>query len=177
MNKLFSLHFLYHVKQSSLLHFGVQIVSLSDWSLLQIQEKIFQSNWKSGRSWPTTNRNFDHWHMCAYKGIRNTSFSENFAYILNEWPAGGFKWKTYKQGNRQVSSSRDDKEMLSVLLAVQGQKVTTFYSTNWDSSFEWMKLLQQYYIPLPFSNSLHRKKWSFYSSILIPGFLNSKIKL
>ena len=24
--------------------------------------------------------------MCAYKGVRNVSFSENFAYVLNGWP-------------------------------------------------------------------------------------------
>ena len=23
--------------------------------------------------------------MCAYQGVRNVSFSENFAYVLNEW--------------------------------------------------------------------------------------------
>ena len=23
---------------------------------------------------------------CAYQGVRNVSFSENFAYLLNEWP-------------------------------------------------------------------------------------------
>ena len=25
-------------------------------------------------------------HTCAYEGVRNVSFSENFAYMLNEWP-------------------------------------------------------------------------------------------
>ena len=24
--------------------------------------------------------------MCAYQGVRNVSFSENFAYVLNGWP-------------------------------------------------------------------------------------------
>ena len=23
---------------------------------------------------------------CSYQGVRNVSFSENFAYVLNEWP-------------------------------------------------------------------------------------------
>ena len=23
--------------------------------------------------------------MCAYQGVRNVNFSENFAYVLNEW--------------------------------------------------------------------------------------------
>ena len=23
---------------------------------------------------------------CAYQGVRNVSFSENFAYVLNGWP-------------------------------------------------------------------------------------------
>ena len=27
-----------------------------------------------------------HTRMCAYQGVRNVSFSENFAYVLNEWP-------------------------------------------------------------------------------------------
>ena len=25
-------------------------------------------------------------HTCAYRGVRNVSFSENFAYVLNGWP-------------------------------------------------------------------------------------------
>ena len=24
--------------------------------------------------------------MCAYQGVRNITFSENFAWVLNEWP-------------------------------------------------------------------------------------------
>ena len=24
--------------------------------------------------------------MCVYQGVRNVSFSENFAYVLNGWP-------------------------------------------------------------------------------------------
>ena len=27
---------------------------------------------------------------CAYQGVRNVSFSENFAYVLNGWPSS--KW-------------------------------------------------------------------------------------
>ena len=27
--------------------------------------------------------------MCAYQGVRNVSFSENFAYVLNGWPLIG----------------------------------------------------------------------------------------
>ena len=26
------------------------------------------------------------WYACAYQGVRNVSFSENFAYVLNGWP-------------------------------------------------------------------------------------------
>ena len=29
---------------------------------------------------------YAHVHTCAYQGVRNVSFSENFAYVLNGWP-------------------------------------------------------------------------------------------
>ena len=29
---------------------------------------------------------YAHTHTCAYQGVRNVSFSKNFANVLNEWP-------------------------------------------------------------------------------------------
>ena len=35
---------------------------------------------------------------CAYQGVRNISFSENFANVLNEWSLSTIKWKVISQG-------------------------------------------------------------------------------
>ena len=32
---------------------------------------------------------------CAYQAVRNVSFSEDFAYLLNEWSLGYFFWLTH----------------------------------------------------------------------------------
>ena len=46
---------------------------------------------------------------CAYQGVRNVSFSENFAYVLNEWPICQLQnaksnspkfWKVYAQNQK-----------------------------------------------------------------------------
>ena len=43
---------------------------------------------------------------CAYQGVRNVSFSENFAYALNGWPIRfSSKWKII-QGTLEITSSR-----------------------------------------------------------------------
>ena len=34
---------------------------------------------------------------CAYQEVRNVSFSENFAYVLNGWPLRIVLWKIKKQ--------------------------------------------------------------------------------
>ena len=31
-----------------------------------------------------------HTWVCAYQGVRNVSFSQNFAYVLNEWSLSGY---------------------------------------------------------------------------------------
>ena len=43
-------------------------------------KKYFQKILSPNISYPLTST-----HTCAYQGIRNVSFSENFAYVLNEW--------------------------------------------------------------------------------------------
>ena len=50
--------------------------------------KIF---WKTNISYPLIRK-----RTCTYQGVRNVSFSENFMYVLNEWPLFYFLWPWYK---------------------------------------------------------------------------------
>ena len=37
------------------------------------------------------NMNIDNLRTCVYQGVRNVSFSENFAYVLNGWTLSLFR--------------------------------------------------------------------------------------
>ena len=45
-----------------------------------------------------------HTHTCAHQGVTNISFSENFAYLLNEWPLSGIARRLGKEDWSQAFS-------------------------------------------------------------------------
>ena len=72
---------------------------------MEVVSHLFHFFWDYSIS--TYTKFFEKRTTCAYQGVRNVSFSENFAYVLNEWPlcslllyrlyqwitfGGGIKW-------------------------------------------------------------------------------------
>ena len=61
--------------------------------LMTYVHKIFE---KTNISYPLI-----HTRTCAYQGVRNVSFSENFAHVLNGWPLTYFFKKTFCRPKRK----------------------------------------------------------------------------
>ena len=58
-----------------------------------IQPMLIEKKWPSKslvslRSYPLST----YFRTCAYQGVRNNSFSENFEYLLNGWPLDKFNY-------------------------------------------------------------------------------------
>ena len=67
-------------KVTSMMLLNVVLVHFCQVKFSNTFKKYFQKILSPNISYPLTST-----HTCAYQGIRNVSFSENFAYVLNEW--------------------------------------------------------------------------------------------
>ena len=64
----------------------------------KFQEKIARSNWKSGRSWPMTDRNFNHWTCFTHSsGVSVVGFGQVIGSRTIKWMAYESLWKKTQQ--------------------------------------------------------------------------------